>query len=125
MYYRFYDEKEKFLDAKCVISSHLFICSKIAQLFSFSICFTLSICDEDYTTGGICGTGTTYPSRANKFTPGFKRGWCCSSALCVVFSRLLLVVLFSFFWSLYCLSVFYSQILMNSCIVCLSSTHRY
>jgi hypothetical protein len=26
---------------------------------------------------------------------------------------------------LYCLSVFYSQILMNSCIVCLSSTHRY
>jgi hypothetical protein len=25
---------------------------------------------------------------------------------------------------LYCLSVFYSQILMNSCIVCLSSTHR-
>jgi hypothetical protein len=79
MYYRFYDEKEKFLDAKCVISSHLFICSKIAQLFSFSICFTLSICDEDYTTGGTCETGTTYPSRANKFTPGFKRGWCCSS----------------------------------------------
>jgi hypothetical protein len=26
---------------------------------------------------------------------------------------------------LYCLSVFYSRILMNSCIVCLSSTHRY
>jgi hypothetical protein len=26
---------------------------------------------------------------------------------------------------LYCLSVFYSRILMNSCIVCLSSTHEY
>jgi hypothetical protein len=101
----------------------LFICSKIAKLFSFSICFTLSICDEDCTTGGTCGTGTTYPSRANKFTPGFKWGWCCSSVLCVVFSRLLLVVLSSFFWPLYCLSVFYSRILMNSLVsVCLLLT---
>ena len=83
----------------------MFICSKIAQLFSFSICFTLSICDEDYTTGGTCGTGTTYPSRASKCTPGFKWGLCCSSVLCVVLSGLLLVVLSSFFWSLCCLSV--------------------
>ena len=65
------------------------------------------VCNQINTTGATSGAGTTYPSRAHEFTPGFQWGSCYStlSFMCM-FCRSLFVILYFFLWPLYCLFFF-------------------
>jgi len=69
-----------------------------------------------YTTDATSGAGTVYPSRTRAFNPGFSRVRVAKSVVFyVVFCRLLLVFLFLFFWSLFCLS-FYLRLMITSLV---------
>ena len=65
-------------------------------------------------TGATSGAGTAYPSGAREFTPGFQWGSCYSifSFMCM-FCRSLFVLLYFFFWPLYCLYFFDVRVLIT------------
>ena len=65
------------------------------------------VCNQINTTGVTSGAGTAYPSGAPEFIPGFQWDSCYSifSFICM-FCRSLFVLLYFFFWPLYCLFFF-------------------
>jgi hypothetical protein len=72
-----------------------------------SSCLTYhQLCNKSYTMGVTGGAGTAYPSGAHEFTLVFSvvRFW--SLVFCVMFYRLLFVLLFFFLWPLCCISFF-------------------
>ena len=68
-------------------------------------------------TDATSGAGTAYPSGAREFTPGFQWGSCYSifSFICM-FCRSLFVLLYFFFWPLYCLYFFDMRILITNLV---------
>ena len=81
------------------------------------------VCNQINRICATSGAGTPYSSGAPEFTPGFQCGSCYSifSFMCM-FCRSLFVLLYYFFWPLYCL-FFDLRILITSLISLNSSTH--
>ena len=77
------------------------------------------------TTSVTSGTGTAYTSEAPEFTPGFWWGSCYSifSFICM-FCRSLFVLLYYFFWPLYCLFFFDIRILITPLVSSISSYNK-
>ena len=72
-----------------------------------SSCLTYhQLCNKSYTMGVTHGEGTAYPSGVHEFTLDFSVVRFRSLVFCVMFYRLLFVLLLFFFWPLCCISFF-------------------
>ena len=70
----------------------------------------------------LCEAETTNPSGAPEFTYGLQWGLCCSTlSYLLTFCRSLFVLLFIFFWPLYCLFFFNLRIMITPLVSSKSS----